>query len=156
MLWPYIENSQSRLKGQKRLDKATDKLGEDVVRKILGFSFYILGYSYEYIFQKTNISEPGLRLIVQELYQNGVERFVDKRKKASYPVCKEPIAKPIITTKIEIYEDKNTDILEFISTSPISLKIKKDDKLGKKALSIILLDCDLISATKKINQKLNY
>ncbi len=142
---PKIENFQSLSKGQKRLDRATESLGEDVVRKILGYSLYILGYTSDCIFQKTNISESGLRLIVQELYQNGVERFVDKRKNQSYTDCKEVSTKSMPASCIKISEDKDKDIIEFSSTSPIFLQIKKSDKLGKKALSIILLDCKLIS-----------
>ena len=47
-----------------------------------------MGFPHEVINNKLNISESGMKLIVKELYENGVERFVDKRKKNTYPSLK--------------------------------------------------------------------
>ena len=114
MKCPTLKEAQSTLKGQRRFDKAIENLGQDVIKKIIGFSLYILGYSYETIFQKTNMSEAGMKLIVKELYKNGVERFIDKRKKESYPVVtkvskKQEVAAP----KGFIIDENSNDFFPF-------------------------------------------
>jgi transposase len=140
---PTINDVQSRLKGQKRFDNAIENLGQDVVKRILGFSLYTLGYSYETIMQKTDMSEAGLKLVVKELYESGVERFIDKRKKESYPVFPKVSKQEVAAPKGLIKDD--ADFIEFNSTGPVSLKIRKDDDLGKKIMTLLFCDSGLIN-----------
>jgi len=139
---PRLSEFQSIKKGQKRLDQAIDFLGLDATSKILGFSLYILGYSYDFICNFIGLSEPGLKTLIQDLYENGVERFLDKRKKVTYPV-KKTLSEAIIPT-VKYIEDKEKSNVEFQITGPISLRLSKDDKIGKKILTLLLLDANLL------------
>ena len=96
MRCPSVTDFQSPAKGQKRLDQAIDSLGNDVVNKILGFSLYILGFPYDYISSNVGFSEPGLKTFIKDVCQNGVQRFLDKRKKAAYSIPQKdfPVAAP--------------------------------------------------------------
>jgi len=144
MRCPSITDFQSPAKGQKRLDQAIDSLGNDVVHKILGFSLYILGFPYDYISSNVGISEPGLKTFIKDVCQNGVQRFLDKRKKAAYSIPPKdfPVAAPPKTT-VE-YSDIGENHVQFKLTGPISLRLHKDDIIGKKLLSLLFLDAGLL------------
>ena len=142
---PILDGSKSILKGQKRLDKAIDRLGEDVVKRILGFSLYTLGYSYEWINKHIGMPEAGMKLIVGEIYDNGVERFIDKRKKDSYSINIKASPTKSIPSKVTLIENSNNEFFEFTSTGPISLNIRKDDHLSKKIISLLFLESNLLN-----------
>ncbi len=147
MKCPNLNNqSQSLKKGQKRFDQALDNLGFSVVSKIMSFSLYALGYPYEYISNTVGISEAGIKTIVQDLNKNGIERFIDKRKKENYPNLKKtPEKSP--APQIDYIED-GEEHDEFKLDGPITLKIKKNDVIGKKILTLFFVNVDLLKKTE--------
>lgn len=141
MQCPHLSKFQSIKKGQKRLDQAIDFLGPDVANKILGFSLYVLGYPYDFISDTVRLSEPGLKTLIQDVYENGVEPFLDKRKKV-HPVIKNP--QETANPPVKYIEHDEKDIIEFKLTCPISLRIRKDDSIGKKLLTLLFIDANLL------------
>ncbi|NQU52074.1 MAG: hypothetical protein HQ522_06000 [Bacteroidetes bacterium] len=143
MKLPIISNTQSEIKGQKRLNLAIDSLGLDVVNKILSFSFYILGFPYDLVSTNFGFSEAGIKTLIQDILEDGVDRFLDKRKKVPYTILKKAPLETIINPTLK-YNEQNKGTVEFMLTGPISFKIMKTDKIGKKLLSLIFLDLNLI------------
>ena len=144
MQCPNVNNFQSTAKGQNRLDQAIDSLGSDVVNKILGFSLYILGFPYDYISRNVGFSEPGLKTLNQDICQNGVERFLDKRKKAPYSMTRKDVPEiPPEKATIE-YSELNEKYIQFKLRGPISLTLRNDDTIGKKLLSLLFMDANLL------------
>lgn len=140
---PEISEHQSRIKGQNRLDQAVNKLGIDVVKKILGFSMYTLGFPYDFVSENIGFSEAGIKTLIQDILEDGVGRFIDKRKKTPYSVLKKEPAETTVTPTLKYNEHKN-DSFEFMLTGPISFKLMKTDKIGSKLLTLLFLDLKLI------------
>ena len=86
-------------------------------------------------------SAPQVMAFALELYENGIERLLDKRKKQAYPVMKRNSEESINPT-VEIV--KNSDNVDFILTGPILLKIKKDDIICVKLLTMLFMEADLL------------
>jgi len=142
MQCPDLSIYQSLHKGQKRLDQAVDSLGVDVINRILVYSLYIFGYTYDFISNITGLSEPGVKTLVQEININGVERFQDKRRKEYIGLKKSNMDAADITA-VKYHESDNIHA-EFETTGNISLKIRKDDILGKKLLAMLFMEADLL------------
>ena len=142
MQCPDLGIYQSLHKGQKRLDQAVDFLGVDVINRILVYSLYIFGYTYDFISNITGLSEPGLKTLVHEININGVERFQDKRRK-DYKGLKKSKMYAADVTAVKYHESDNIYAV-FETTGNISLKIRKDDILGKKLLAILFMEAELL------------
>ena len=106
MQCPDLSIYQSLHKGQKHLDQAIDSLGVDVINRILAYSLYIFGYTYDFISNITDLSEPGLKTLVHEININGVERFQDKRIK-DYIGLKKSNMNAADVTAVKYHESDN-------------------------------------------------
>jgi hypothetical protein len=140
---------QSVKKGNQRTENAINKLGVDVMIKIFSFALYSLGYSYEYISNITKTSVPGIKRIVNDILDNGVNGFLDKRKKnvslrKNDVYCK---SKPVIENDIDFIECDEKHFAFKISDQ-FKIKINKEDIKTKKILSLVLLDSGLIKHQK--------
>lgn len=142
MQCPDLSTYQSLHKGQKRLDHAVDSLGVDVINRILVYSLYVFGYTYDFISNITGLSEPGLKTLVHEINVNGVERFQDKRRKGHIGLKKSNMDTADVTT-VE-YHESDSIYAEFETAGSVTLKIRKDDVLGKKLLAILFMEADLL------------
>ena len=142
MQCPNLSTYQSLPKGQKRLDQAVDALGVDVVNRIIVYSLYVFGYTYDFISSVTGLSEPGLKTLAHEINVNGVERFQDKRRKDHLGLKKSNIDAADVTA-VE-YHENDSIYAEFETSGSITLKIRKDDVLGKKLLAILFMEADLL------------
>jgi transposase len=141
MQCPDMKNAvQSLNKGEQRTKKAVNALGSDVIVKIYSFALYSLGYSYEYIAALSRCSKPGVKRIVNEVLKNGVLGFLDKRKKKT---DKQPgrktERKPVLETTIEC-KQYNDNYFEYQLSGNFRLKMRKDDTLSKKIVTLLLLE----------------
>jgi transposase len=146
MQCPDIKNAvQSLKKGQQRTKQAMDALGTDVMIKIFVFSLYCLGYSYEYISKLSGFSQPGVKRIVNEVLKNGVFGFLDKRKKitAKQPMISKINKTAVIETSIEC-KQYNHNYVQYLLSGRFCLKIRKDDTLSNKVLTLLLFESGLI------------
>ncbi len=133
MQCPDLNITQSLNKGQKRLDQAVASLGGDVVGRILGYSLYLFGYPYDFISDATPLSEPGIKTLVQDITQNGVERFFDGRRKSNFRVRNRSDR----DTPAVKYLDNDDNYVKFQITGKVSLKIGKTDTLGKRLITLL-------------------
>jgi len=139
---------QSLIKGRQRTEKAINMLGMDVMAKIYSFVLYSLGYSYEYIAKLNKISKPGVKRTVNEILNNGISSFLDKRRKTSNLQLMNKIKKKdIIESSFECREH-NDSYHEFKISGHLNLKIRKDDSLTKKLITLLLLESGFIGQQK--------
>jgi hypothetical protein len=92
----------------------------------------VFGYTYDFISNITGLSEPGLKTLVHEINVNGVERFQDKRRKGHIGLKKSNMDAADVTA-VE-YHESDSIYAEFETAGSVTLKIRKDDVLGKKLL----------------------
>jgi len=137
---PELSTFQSRHKGQNRIDQATKCLGEDVINRILSYSLYLFGLPYDFISSRTGLSEAGLKTLVQQINKNGIDRFKDKRRKEENSYLKES-GKDNAFVK---YSEQDDIYAEFDIKGSLSIKIRKDDILGKKLLALLFLEADIL------------
>ena len=147
MQCPDLNSFQSLNKGHKRLEQAIDSLSADVVGRILGYSLYLFGYSYEFISKTTGLSEPGIKTLIQDIIKDGVERFLDKRKKSTLQLSNKSSG-DVLNSPVVKYIESNDHYVKFEATGKISIKIGKTDILGKKLIALFFVESKLITQTK--------
>jgi hypothetical protein len=140
---------QSTKKGNQRTENAISKLGGNVMKKIFSFALFSLGYSYEYISQITETSTPGVKRIVNDILNNGIIGFLDKRKKNVSIRKHDAYYKSTPANKNDIdfidYDEKH---FAFTITGQFKIKIKKEDIITKKIISLAMLDSGIIKHQK--------
>ncbi len=135
MIYPQIQAEVSKSHSQKRITKAINALGEGVVTRILAFASYLMGWPYEDIARNYGYSTPGLKSLVHQVISQGVERFVDQRRKDAWqPPSIEP---EVIRSEVEL-EKKEDGIVVHIQK--VSLFLKEDDTLARKTMAMLLVD----------------
>jgi len=147
-----IKLVQSKRKGKNRTEKAINILGIDVVNRIYSFVLYSLGYSYENIAEIIGCSKPGVKRIINEVFNNGVHGFLDKRKKTTNNQISSIVKRKgdvhDNTIECTIYDSK---YLNFQMLGNFNFKIKKDDTLSKKIITLLLFESGIISQQKAAN-----
>ena len=150
-----LDDEQSYTKAQSRISQSNTYIGSDVTARMLRYSLYTLGFSYRFISKNLNISEAGLKTLVQEVHKKGIIRLLDKRKveisSASSDTTKQSIPEGIGRT---IETSETGEYNEFHFNAPLSIKLKKTDKLSKKVLTSILVNAGAlkqIDAAKTLN-----
>ena len=98
----------------------------------------------DYISNTVGFSEPGLKTLIRDVFQNGINRFLDKRKKAAYSTPPQNFREaPPVKTTVE-YSELDDNYIQFKLTGPISLRLLKDDAIGKKLLTLLFLDATIL------------
>jgi len=150
---PDLRKLQSRHKGQNRIDHAVNSIGGDVVNRILGYSLYLFGFPYEFISSKTGLSEAGFKTLARQINKNGIGRFQDRRRKKECSYLKGR-GKNINDATIVNYNEQDNIHAEFEIKGSVSIKIRKDDILGKKLLTLLLMEAGVLmqkDATQILN-----
>jgi transposase len=149
MQCPDMKNAvQSLIKGDQRTKQALEAVGIDVMVRIVTFTLYCLGYSYEYIAKLSKCSESGVKRIVNEVLRNGIYGFLDKRKKETEKqLIIKTKKKTVVETSIE-YKEYDDNYLGYQLSGSFSLKIRKDDTLSKKIVTLLLLEAGFIEQKK--------
>jgi len=140
---PDLKNLQSRHKGQNRIDRAVKSLGGDVVSRILSYSLYLFGFPYDFISRKTGLSEAGLKTLAQQTNKDGAVRFHDRRRIAKDSYLKEK-GKDAIAAATVKYNEKAGNYAEFEIKGNFSIRLGKDDILGKKLLALLFTDAGIL------------
>ena len=140
---PDLKNLQSLHKGQNRINHAVKSLGEDVVNRILGYSLYLFGFPYDFISSKIGLSEAGLKTLAQQVNKNGISRFQDKRWKTGCSYLKENVTEANETANIN-YNEQVNGYAEFEIIGNVSIKVRKDDILGKKILTLLFMESGIL------------
>ena len=143
MKYPIVSDSQSQALARTRLNKAVVALGEEVVRRIVAFGLFLIGFPRESVANSLGFSTAGLKSLVDQVLKDGVARFLDRRKKQSYPsIARAEPAKPQLEIGLE------EGFVEVKLSGPCKLTVKDGDRLGRKILAMMLIDSGLISQRK--------
>jgi len=140
MICPQLESKRSENLSQKRITRAINTLGEGVVIRILAFASYLMGWSYEDIARNYGYSIPGLKSLLQQVLLQGVERFVDQRRKDAW---QSPYVEPP-AVKCQVDLEQRDDGM-VVNIEKASLFIKEEDTLARKTLAILLVDSGVLT-----------
>ena len=140
MICPQLQTKLSESISQKRITRAVNALGEGVVIRILAFASYLMGWPYDDIARNYGYSTPGLKSLLQQVITQGVERFVDQRKKDAWQL---PAVEPA-AIKCEIDLEKKDEGL-VVHIQKASLFLKEDDILARKTLAMLLVDAGALT-----------
>lgn len=143
MVSPLFESKRSESLSQKRITRAVNTLGKGVVFRILAFASYLMGWSYKDIARSFGYSVPGLKSLVQQVLSQGVERFVDQRRKDAWqpPLVESPAEKGEVSL-----EKKDDGVVVHIQK--VSLFIREEDTLSRKTLAMLLIDSGVMTQKK--------
>lgn len=130
---PQLPAEQSLSHGQNRLEKATQILGKDVMKRLIIFVLYALGFNRELIAKLFGYQVAGVKALVDRILINGLEGFYDHRKLK------------IVNEKTPSIVIADTEKHKEISISKAIMAIPKDDILARKIISVTLAETGFLS-----------
>ena len=146
MKYPIVSDSQSEALARTRLNKATATLGQEVVRRIVAFGLFLIGFPRESVANSLGFTTAGLKSLVDQVLKDGVARFLDRRKRQPYPrIAKVEQTTPI---KAQLEIGLEEDFVKVNLSGPCQLTVREGDRLARKVLAMILIDSGLISQRK--------
>lgn len=128
---PQLPAEQSLVLGERRFARAAQALGQDVLLRLIIFVLYVLGFPRELIARLFGYQVPGVKTLVDRVFSQGLEGFVDHRK------IKFPTEKPVSITQEENY--KQIHLLDKV------IAIPDHDRLSQKVISVTLTEAGLLS-----------
>ena len=98
MLNYQINSKFSKQHSNNRINKAKEFLGEDIVTRILAFSFYLLGANLREIAQYFGSKRFTVKAMVDRIYEEGLPAFEDRRRCIStfLPPPQQPLEEPVL------------------------------------------------------------
>ena len=123
---------------QQRVGQARKILGEKVVRRILCFALYLLGFERSSIAELTGSPAGTVRSIVRAVLHGGVPAFEDRRKRSSTFLA--PQTKGM---KVTVRQQEQAVNVDFEGTG--RLQIPGKNHLQSRAVLLTLLGSGLVS-----------
>lgn len=130
---------------KNRIQRATELLGEKVVKRILLFAFYLCGVDRTQISKIVELPLDTVKSVVKNIFAKGIATFEDRRKKVSTFLPIEKKDDIALSTLI----DNDNCIIKI--NSNIQIKIQLKNKLQLKTLILTLLNNKLFD-TKQAAQ----
>ena len=91
----------SKAHSEKRIKKAYNLLGKNLVNKIIGFTLFLLGANREQIAKKINIPIGTFLSFLTRLDNIGISAFGDRRSSTSFQVSQPKSQKLCMSLKME-------------------------------------------------------
>jgi len=129
---PQLPAEQSLPLGERRFEKAAQQLGQDVLLRLIIFVLYVLGFPRELIARLCGYQVPGVKTLVDRVFSQGLEGFVDRRKIKTLPEVK-----PVLITRGGNHQQIH--LLDKVIVVP------DQDRLTKKVISVTLTEAGLLS-----------
>jgi hypothetical protein len=129
---PQLPAEQSLPLGERRFEKAAQQLGQDVLLRLIIFVLYVLGFPRELIARLCGYQVSGVKTLVDRVFSQGLEGFVDHRKIKTLPE-----EKPVLITRGENHQQIH--LLDKVIVVP------DQDRLTKKVISVTLTEAGLLS-----------
>ncbi len=130
---PQLPDTQSAIKGHKRLETAEIVLGRDVLTRFLIYALYLLGFKREALAEMFGYQLSGVKSIVDRVGTSGLEGLQDRRRTVKEPEAMEP----------EIKVQK--DAIMLYTPEPLEISFKAGDFLARKVVASVLADSEIIS-----------
>jgi len=141
MVCPSLKSQRNQQAFEKRISRATAALGEGTVTRILAFASYLLGWPQKDVARSFNYSVPGLKSLVQQVLSQGVERFVDQRRKDAWHLP--DVEHHAVAPKPAVVTEKRDEVIVRLESA--SLIIDREDALARKILAMILVDSGVMT-----------
>ncbi len=134
----------SPAKAEKRISKANDLLGKNVVRWIIGFALFLLGAKRKAVSQLLGTPYETLNSFIRRIWNDGVKAFEDRRTSCTTP---QTPAERIVCAATAIIE-KNEIIVHFPYESSVHIRIPytNTDKVVAKAFLLTLLENKILDS----------
>ena len=133
---------------QNRIKKAYLLLGENLVNKIIGFVFFLLGANRLRIAEKINIPQGTFLSLLTRIDNIGISAFGDRRSKTSFQI-QQPKPQPI---SISLKKDDQNLHVTFNNENN-ALNIPINNSLQSKVILLTFLNSGLLSL-KEVSQAL--
>lgn len=130
---PQLPVEQSLTHGENRLERAAQTLGKDVLKRLIIFVLYTLGFNRELIAKLFGYQIAGVKTLVDRVLINGLEGFYDHRKSK------------IVTEKKPGVVITDTETHKEINISEAVIAVPKDDILARKIISVTLAETGSLS-----------
>ncbi|MBS4021604.1 MAG: hypothetical protein KGZ79_04185, partial [Dethiobacter sp.] len=130
---PQLPVEQSLSHGENRLEKAAQTLGKDVLKRLIIFVLYTLGFNRELIAKLFGYQVAGVKTLVDRVLINGLEGFCDHRKTKIVSENKPSVA------------IADTETHKEINLSEAVIAVPKDDILARKIISVTLVETGSLS-----------
>ncbi|MFQ5771041.1 MAG: hypothetical protein ACE5HX_10930 [bacterium] len=140
----------SKTHSENRIEKAYSLLGENLVNKIIGFVFFLLGAKREQIAENINIPLGTFLSFLTRIDKIGIFAFGDRRSATSFQVTQTKSQKFSILLK---EEENNFNII--LNDADKRISLPKGNSLQSKIILLTFLDNGLLSL-KEVSQALNF
>ncbi|OGM11803.1 hypothetical protein A2Z22_02465 [Candidatus Woesebacteria bacterium RBG_16_34_12] len=139
----------SNTHSENRIEKAYSLLGENLVNKIIGFVFFLLGANREQIAKNIDIPLGTFLSFLTRIDKIGIFAFGDRRSSTSLQVKQSTLPK----LDILLQEEENNFII--MLNDDESIRFPKRNSLQCKIILLTFLDNGLLSL-KEVSQALNF
>lgn len=126
----------------QRLDQANKIIGEKTVKKIIAFTFYLLGASRKATAATLNIAYDTFKSLTERIEQEGLAALLDRRvKHLPLPEIKEMTVQKI--QKVQVCFEDDFLLINLESGSNL-MKIQSNNSIQVKTILLTLLENKLI------------
>jgi hypothetical protein len=133
---------------QQRIKNACDIFGENVVKRVISFSLYLLGVNRSAIGIAMNLPVDSVKSIIKAIHHDGISAFEDRRRKLSTFLPQRPIRPGCINVRREgeqIFVDFGDNLIlqlphnNTIQIRTVLLSLLNSGLLSVKSISEVLM-----------------
>lgn len=132
----------SPAKAEKRIKKANDLLGKNVVRWIIGFALFLLGAKRKAISDLLGAPYETLNSFIRRIWQDGAKAFDDRRTSSTTPLT--PKERTVCAPTAIIREDEI--VVHFPYESCVHIRIPYTNKVVAKVFLLTLLENQILDS----------
>ncbi len=135
----------SPAKAEKRIRKANELLGKNVVRWIIGFALFLLGAKRKAVSDLLGIPYETLNSSIGRIWKDGAKAFEDRRTSSvTPPTPPTPTERAVCAPTAIIQEDEI--VVHFPYESSVHIRIPYTNKVVAKAFLLTLLENQILDS----------
>jgi len=138
----FLNFKFSPLKAQKRISKANDILGKNVVRWLIGFVLFLLGAKRKDVSNLLGIPYETLNSFISRIWKDGIKAFEDRR--TSWATPQTPPERAVSAPTAIIEEDEI--VVHFPYESSVHIRIPYTNNIVAKAFLLTLLENQILDS----------
>ncbi len=128
---------------QKRINRALKVIPSQVLKKILSFSFYLLGARHTAIASLVEIPEDSIKTTISRVMKDGLAAFCDRRQ--SEKANKLPLSSPSQQPQVSVRMEEDCCVIIFGSMER-QLIIPQNHRVHLRSVLLSLLQANLLTA----------
>ncbi len=135
-----LPESRSPRLAAERIEKAKVVFGEAGLRRIIAFTFFILGVNRARIAEMLAVPPGTVRSLMQRVLNVGVEGFVDHRRKAT-PEARVRQTEPQPTTAVHVTQETGALVI-----AGVQVQLPEDNPIQRKVVLLSLIGDGMLSS----------